>query len=115
MVGIAVSIISDCEGDDVSDTFPTGSVAVAVIVYVPALIVGGVIDHTPPETAAEPILIKFPYNVMVSPLIPVPVIVGVVSLVGVVIWSMVGGSGAVMSTVIPLFPPIVLVSTSLQP
>ena len=58
---------------------------------------GGVIDHTPFATVVEPIPVDPENNVMVSPLTPVPVIVGLSLLVGVVIGLMTGAEGGVVS------------------
>ena len=100
--GDVVSISSDCDVD-ATDWFPAGSSAFAVIVYVASLIADGVMDHVPPETTTVPILAALAapialYNVMVSPVTPVPLIVGVV-FVGLVIVFMVGADGDVLSTV----------------
>ncbi|MNC19808.1 hypothetical protein D3C75_677470 [compost metagenome] len=63
-------------------TLPAGSVAVAVMFSVPfGNAVAGVIVHTPPVTRAVPSTVLPLYSVMVSPLIPVPWKVGVLSSV----------------------------------
>jgi len=60
-----------------------------------------VIDHTLFATVAVPILFDPSNNVIVSPVTPVPVIVGVLLLVEVGdIVLMIGAEGAVMSIVI---------------
>ena len=56
-----------------------------------------VIDHTLFETVAVPILFDPSNNVIVSPVTPVPVIVGVVSAVGLDIVLIPGAEGAVVS------------------
>ena len=56
-----------------------------------------VIDHTLFATVVVPIWIEFANNVIVSPVTPVPVIVGVLSFVGVVIVLMIGAEDAVVS------------------
>jgi len=52
-----------------------------------------VIDHTPFATVAVPILFDPSYSVIVCPLTPVPVTVGVASFVGVDIVFMIGAEG----------------------
>ena len=98
IVGVAPATI-DCVVES-TDTFPAGSVLVALITYVPSVNVDDdVIDHTPLDTTSEPILAASAYKIMVFPFTPVPVIVGVGSMIGVEIAFMMGAFEAVLSTV----------------
>jgi len=58
-----------------------------------------VIDHALFATVAVPRLFDPSYNVIVSPVTPVPVIVGVVTEVGLAKALIVGAEGAVISTI----------------
>src|SRR5580765_226412 len=106
MTGAAGAVVSTVKvtGAEGGETFPAGSVWVAVSVVVPCGSgVVGVTDHVPPaSTVAVPMVAPVPsVTVTVAPGSPVPVIVGVVSLVddpsvGAVIT---GAAGAVVATV----------------
>ena len=57
-----------------------------------------VIDHALFATVAVPMMVDPAYNVIVSPIVPVPLIVGVLSVVGVgVIVLIPGAEGGVVS------------------
>src|SRR5580765_6432090 len=106
ITGAAGAVVSTVKltGADGGETFPAGSVWVAVSVVVPCGSgVVGVTNHVPPaSTVAVPMVAPVPsVTVTVAPGSPVPVIVGVVSLVddpsvGAV---MTGAAGAVVSIV----------------
>ena len=96
-----VSITMVCDADT-AEWFNAGSVLTAVITYDPSFSgLVGVMDHDvlPTPIVTEPIAVEPAYKVIVSPLTPVPAIVGVLSLFGVTIVDMIGISGASVSIV----------------
>ena len=98
IVGVAPATI-DCVVES-TDIFPAGSVLVALITYVPSANVDDdVIDHSPLDTTTEPILSASANKLMVFPSTPVPVIVGVGTIIGVEIAFMMGAFGMLLSTV----------------
>jgi len=83
---------------DTDEVFPAGSVAVAVSECVPSCSVEVVIDHVPPDTVSVPTsLSRSDVSVTVIPSSLVPVIVGVLSLVGLDGALITGAAGAVLS------------------
>ena len=95
--GTDASITMVCDVDG-SDSIPPELVAVAIITYVAFTKADGVIDHRPLATVAVPILFDPSNSVIVCPVTPDPIIVGVVSLVGVDIVLMTGIEAAAALT-----------------
>ncbi len=79
-LGAVVSMVIESEGDD-GDSLPARSVKVEVMTCTPPPRVEVVIVYTPPEQTPEPTAVAPSYIVTVSPLVQLPVNVGVVSLV----------------------------------
>ena len=75
-----VSMVST-SGDDTSETLPAASASVPVSVCVPTASVVLVIDHRPPLTMALPRVVLPSCSVTTSPSAPVPLTIGVVTLV----------------------------------
>jgi len=95
VVGPVMLIMISC-ADEAGDTFPAASSCVAVRECVPACSVEVVIDHAPLATVSVPTAeSRLDVSVINSPLTPVPVIVGVWSLVGDVGASIVGAADSV--------------------
>src|SRR3569623_1280108 len=82
VVGAAVSTVTD-RPEDAEDVFPAASVALAVMVWLPAVSADDVIDQLPPVAVPVPstVVPSVSYSVTVLPLSAVPVKVGVVALV----------------------------------